>query len=253
MAKPEEELSVSAGAVRDATGLTNRQLSDWDARGVTSSSRDGNRSWRRYTPREIFALMVCAELRRRFGTPVERVRFVRDFMLQEGADHYQVAIEMMAKLGVNVWLMTDFERQFVMDTELEFADMWKWGAFGGETPAYAFLLLNPLVNKLLACLKEPVHLPNHGRGYELVHAVQDATTVRGPEEFKALQLIRSGEYESVEVCLRNGTISRFRLTDHADPSLPIEQLVGTAEFQSMLITLRNGKVVTVGRETVITP
>ena len=52
---------------------------------------------------------VCNEIRKRFGVPVERLTFVRNFMLQPKADHFREAAELMATLGVGVYLLTDLE------------------------------------------------------------------------------------------------------------------------------------------------
>jgi hypothetical protein len=61
----------------------------------------------------------------------------------------------MGVLGVGVWVMTDFEDTFVMDSELEFRGMWQAGYFGSSNDrAFAFVNVTPLVNKMLSALKE---------------------------------------------------------------------------------------------------
>ncbi len=87
---------------------------------------------------------VCAEIRRKFGTPVERIKFVQDFMLEEGADHLAAAIKMNSSLGCAVWVMTDFEERFEMAPEMDFEDLWSHGFFGVDNEsAFAFVNFTP--------------------------------------------------------------------------------------------------------------
>lgn len=243
------ERVFSAREVQEAAGLTYRQLNDWEARGALPTDPDRDRGWRRFSPREVFMLMVCSEIRRRFGTPVDRVKFVSECMLQPGADHLSVAIELMGLLGVGVWLMTDFEETFVMDSELEFRDMASLGYFGGDSPAgYVFVKLNPLVNQLLACLKEPVHLPAHGRGYEIMSEIRKRFSIDSAEEFEVLEAIRSGDYSKIEVATKDGRVRTIRTTSHLEPTEPIEKLLGNHDYQKLIVTKRDGRVVSVEQQ-----
>jgi hypothetical protein len=243
----------TAGEVGEVAGLSYRQLNDWESKGALPPDPDRDAAWRRFSPREVFVLVVCAELRRSFGVPVDRLRFVRQFMLKDGADHLRAAVDLMSMLGVGVWLMTDFETTFVMDSELEFTDLWMHGYFGGPHNAYALLKVNPLVNRVLGSLKDPVQLPEHGHGYELMRELRSSFGVRTPEEFQALQLIRSGDFESVEVVLKDGTISRIRTTARPDEKSQIADLLQQHDYQTLTVTKRNGQIVSIQQEAVIKP
>ena len=48
--------------------------------------------------------MVCSEFRRTLGIPVERLKFVKEFMTQDGANHLSAAINLMGFLDVGVWI-----------------------------------------------------------------------------------------------------------------------------------------------------
>ena len=155
MAESEQNQQFSASDVQHLAGLSYRQLNDWEARGIGGTNDDRGAKWRRYSPKQIFALMVCAEFRKRFGIPVERLGFVQQFMFQDDADHLQAAVELMALLGVGVWIVTDFEDTFIMDSELEFTDLIALGWVRGEgSKAFVWLKVNPIVNRILACRKE---------------------------------------------------------------------------------------------------
>ena len=248
-----DDRHYSSRDVRDSTGLSPRQQNDWDGRGLLPHERDGEEGWRRYTPREIFALMVCTEIRRQYGTRVERLKWVQQCMLEEGANHFEAAVHLMATLGVGVWLCTDLEETFVMDSELEFIDMWQHGDFGAERErAFVFLPINQIVNRLLACLKEPVELEAHGLGYQVMRSVESFHRARTPEEMLVLDLIRKEEVEKVEVVSPGGEVETIRTTTHHDSTADILQLLDEP-YQRLTVVKKDGNVVHIEQEVPIKP
>jgi DNA-binding transcriptional MerR regulator len=244
----------TARDVQENSGLTSRQLNDWDERGALPHDRETGSSWRRFSMLDVFILMTCAELKRQFGVSVDRVKYVQECMLQEGANHLEAAIRLMSTLGVGVWLLTDLEKTFIMDSELEFADLWQHGYFGGEGPkSYAMLKMNPIVNQLLACRSEPVFrfLPNHGRGYELMSEVRSTFGVRSPEELEVLQLIRSGEYESVEIIAPDGRIETILANAKINPTADLYEILRKHPFQSLTVKQKDGRMVSIQQEAIV--
>jgi DNA-binding transcriptional MerR regulator len=245
--------AFTAGEVREAAGLSYRQLNDWDHRGVLPRQPGRGEGWRRFSPRDLFALMVCAELRRQFGVPVERLRFVREFMLQENANHLKAAIWLMQVLGLGVWLVTDFEETFMMDSELEFMDMIEHGWLGGgETRAYAWLKVDPLVNKLLGALKDPINIVmDRSKGAAIMRLRDQLASGRSPEEVEVLRLIRSGQFETVEVKLKDGKISTIHTTDDLDERMvaTLEKVIERDAFQTFTVTAKDGRIVSARRKT----
>lgn len=248
-----DDHTYSSRVVQDAAGLTPRQQNDWDSRGLLPHDRGSEEGWRRFTLRGIFALMVCSEIRQQCGTPVERLRWVQDFMLEEGANHFEAAAQLMANLGVGVWLCTDLESFFVMDSELEFTDLWEHGAFGaGNEKAMVLLPINPLVNRLLSCLKEPIELEAHGKGYEVMQAIRALQEPRTREEAMVLDLIRSKEVEKVEVVSPSGEVETIRATSKFDPTTRFAELLGQS-YQKLTITKRGGRIVSIEQEVTTKP
>lgn len=244
------ERVFTAGDVRKAASLSYRQLNDWEHKGALPREEARGAGWRKYTLREVFVMMVCAEIRRCFSVPVDRLRFVREFMLQDRADHLRAAADLMAKLGVTVWLLTDLEETFIMDSELEFRDLVNHGFLGGDHPrAWILLKVNPLVNKLLGCLKDPIHLPSHGRGYEILRQLRESVGIRTPEEYEVLQMIRSGDYDKIDVEMKDGEIRTIRTTQQvAGPERQdLSRLVLEHEYQTLTLTRRDGRIVSIRR------
>ena len=254
MCSNNESPDYSSKDVHAVTGLTSRQLNDWDERGALPHERNGKEGWRRFSGRDIFALMVCAEFRRNLGIPVERLKFVKEFMSQDGANHLSAAINLMGVLGVGVWIMTDFEDTFVMDSELEFHDMWRHGYFGASNEStLAFVNVTPLVNKLLGALKEPMKFEAHGRGYEILRSLDGAGPTLSAEEQLVLDLIRGGEVDKVELVLRSGDVETIRTTARMDAAADLAQLLSEEPYQRLTVLKKNGTVVLVEQELTMKP
>lgn len=163
-----EDRQFTASDLREVAGLSYRQLNDWDAKGVLPRSREKDGAWRRFTPRDVFVIMVVAEIRKRFGVPLEMLSWLKSFMLQEGADHFQAAVELIAHLGVSVFVVTDLRKTFFMEPDVEVANLLMMEYYRGNEPdQFLAIKVNPIVNRILACLKNPVYLETHGLGYEL--------------------------------------------------------------------------------------
>src|SRR5207249_4013045 len=87
--------------------------------------------------------MVCSEVRKRYGMPLEKLVWLKSFMLQEGADHFQAAVRMMQH-GLAVFIFTDLEESFDMDADIAIADMLELGYCRYDHPhAYIFEAINP--------------------------------------------------------------------------------------------------------------
>lgn len=239
----------TAREVQETAGLTYRQLNDWDARGALPPDDARGNKWRRFSPRDLFVLMVCAELRKRFGVPVERLKVVRQVMLAEDADHLSEAARLMARLDTGVWLIADFDETFIMASEVDLDILVQQGLLRGEGQAgYVFLRVNPLVNRILSALKDPVVLPKHGRGYEILRLMREQMGVRSAEEFEVLQLIRSGEFASVEVVLVNGKVERIGTTKRPGTTARLGALIREHEYQKITLTTSGGRVVSLEQE-----
>lgn len=246
---PPEEQGFRASDVRDAAGLSYRQLNDWDSKGAVPGQREGEAGWRRFSAREVFALMVCAEIRKRFGVPVESLRFVRSFMLQDQADHLRSAIELKA-LGLSVWLLTDLHETFVMDTDLEFTDLLSAGYLRIDNPqAFVFLNLNPLVNRMLTALKKPIQLSVRHESYEAFDGLRTLSQAQTNEELEVLRLLRVRDYSRVIVERRNGDIvgvsaeQEFIREGRTVTDEELKAIIRSRDFQTVTLKKHNGKLV----------
>lgn len=202
--------------------------------------------------------MVCAEIRKQFGVPLESLGYVRSFMLQKGADHFGTAVQLMDRLGVGVYLLTDLKKEFIMDSELEFTDLMTHGYFRPDRQqAYIFMSVNHLVNRLLACLKEPIHLELHGRGYEIMHLIRETTTASNQQEVQVLNLIRQRAHKRVVMHLKDGEVIRADLEGQMSGEelqsreKKILEALEMGDYETVTVTMRGGKVAHVARRNPI--
>ncbi len=246
MNSAQDDKPFAAGDVRRMTGLSSRQLNDWDQRGALPHGRKSEAGWRKFSPRQIFALIVAAEVRKQFGVPVERLKWMTDFMTTEGANHLLVAAELISALGVNVWIATDLENTFIMDSDLEMQDLFRMGGFS-RIHGLIFIRVNPLVDRFLGEGEGAIRLPLHGRGYELLDQMAAAARL-SPSEQHVLGLIRGGEYEGIEIVLRDGDIKRIKRSKKQDVAAKVQDLIQSEDFQSIRIQVRDGQVVSLEQE-----
>jgi hypothetical protein len=193
--------------------------------------------------------MVCAEMRKKFGVPLGRLRFVREVMEQDEANHFAAAAKLMVIFGVGVWILTDFEETFIMDSELEFVSLMELGFFGGEDEkSYAFVKVNPLVNRLLDMMQDVEPLASHGRGYKILRQIDSHGRVRSREEAFVLETIRDPEFSRVEVVLDNGDIKTIRTSAKRDATEQLEELLRRHTYQKLTVVQQDGRIVSIDQQ-----
>lgn len=242
--------TFTAGDVKNAAGMSYRQLNDWDAKGTLPGQREEESGWRRFSPREIFSIMVCKEIRDRFGTPLESLKYIQNFMLQDGADHLQAAVDRM-RYGFAVFILTDLKKTFVMDSDLEFEDLFHYGLVrASENQGYIFIQVNHLVNRLLACLEQPAALHIHDAVYEVVKQAQAEPILRNEQEVAILRAIRNRDYKRVILTKRNDEEVLLEVEQDlsgSDAAKDLNAVIAEHDFQTLTVSRHAGKNVRVKR------
>ncbi|MBN1573617.1 MAG: MerR family transcriptional regulator [Deltaproteobacteria bacterium] len=232
---------LKASDVQKCAGISYRQLNDWDSKGIISSSRKKKAGWRTFSTKEVFMLMICKEIRDKFGTPLESLGFIKSFMLQDKADHFRYALEMMALYGLNVYLLTDLKETFIMDNELEFRDLFKLGFFRGEeSKSYIFISINPIVNRM-----------SEARGIQTFKAdgrlviELDKMAAKG---FELQQILQGGNYSKVIIQLKNGQIFQVdteeELGEEEKENLNRElmKVFGSEKYGNLMLKMHDGEI-----------
>lgn len=236
--------SFKASDVKEASGLSYRQLNDWDERGALPESEDRGAKWRKYNPRDLFIIMVLAELKGQYNTPIEKLKYVKDWMSQDGANHIAAMVEKLVFLGSSLWLITDFEETFLMETEIEISDMFSFGYFHTDKPkAYTLLNVTPLVQRLMKAAKQNAELTTFQ--FDMRAEFQKNKFVKDESEEQLLEKIRSKDISKVELAMKDGSIKTLKVTQKRGLDSIIDELMEDHDFQKISYFTRDGKVVEV--------
>jgi hypothetical protein len=243
------ELSFTAGDVKNAAGLSYRQLNDWDSKGALPNSREQQAGWRKFSVRDLFVLMVCSEVRKRYGMPLEKLAWLKSFMMQDGADHFEAAVRMM-QYGLAVFIFTDLEESFDMDTDIAIADMLELGYCRYDHPhAYIFVCINPIVNKILAALKKPARLEISDKVYNARRAADTEFRVQDDAELAVLGAMRDEDVKRFTVSLKGDKEILLEIEQDVPEGADIKTAVSSHDFQTVTIKRHQGKNVRIWRTT----
>lgn len=194
-----EKQKFSASDVKEIGGVTYRQLNDWDSKGALPRQRKKKAGWRKFDPKQFFVVLVCAEIRKQFGVSIEKLAWLQRFMLQDGADHFSVAVTMM-RHGLVVVILTDLSQQFDMDADFAIGDLLGMGyCRRDDSQSYVMLSVNPLINKMLGALKTPLRLQVSDRIYSALRDAQALTRIRDTAELAILRTLRESNISKITI------------------------------------------------------
>ncbi len=214
-------------------------------------ARSGEAGWRKFSIREVFALAISVEIRRRFGVPLERLKWLQDHMLDEDADHLKVAVDLMATLGLGVWLLTDLEDTFIMDSESELQRLLSRGFLSAHKES-AFVVLNvsPLVNRALACLKNPALLEASGYNDEAVLKIRSLVGTESPDKADVLHVPRNRDFELSKVTSPKGQTDTTPTVNETDTSPWLKALLVNHDCTTLTVIKKDGEVARIGQGNV---
>jgi len=248
---------LRASDIKEKAGLSYRQLNDWDSKGVLPSKERNKAGWRKFTPSEVFIILLCKEIRDKFGVPLDKLSYIKSFMLQKDANHFKYALECMRNFGLTIYLLTDLKETFIMDTDIEIQDLFAMGMFRGSgEESFLLVKINPLINKLLGIKGIDPIMPSDDV-YDSMHELNQQVTARNKQEQKILKLIREKKYTQVKIHMKDGEIIRASTEEEMSDSRKNKQdkellkIIKEKEYQSISLKIHDGKIVRLSRVTPI--
>ncbi|MBD3223059.1 MerR family transcriptional regulator [bacterium] len=241
----ETNRNYTANDVRAAANLSYRQLNGWDEKGVLPESRESGKAWRKFTPGQVFVIMVMSEIRRRFGVPLDKLRWLGRQLFERDSDWLREAVHQFALLGSPIFLYTDLKSIVSIDADFEIGTELQLGAFGpAECDGFIMLRLNDLVNRMLRCLKDPIQLEVSDRGRMYMLGETFRSSARSVGEQELLELVRKGRYSRLVVHLDDGDIKKFDAEEELKPEQieTIKEILGERAYQHVVVKQHNGRV-----------
>lgn len=246
-----------ASDVKKSAGLSYRQINDWDSKGALPNQRQGEAGWRRFTAREVFVMAVCKALRDNFGVPIEKLGFIKSFMLQKDADHFHSALDMIRRYGFTIYLLTDLNETFIMDSDLEIKDLLEMGFFRGDSSGNFILLkMNPIVNQILA-MKNIPPLKTSNVIYDSLMKFDLDRTITDGDELEVLKLIRNNSFKKVTIHMQNGKVIQadaeedISTENRKQQQTELIELIKSKKYQTITVQVHDGKVVRMSRKNPI--
>ena len=243
-----------ASDVKKSAGLSYRQINDWDSKGALPSQRENKAGWRKFTAKEVFVMALCKSLRESFGVPLEKLSFVRKFMLQEKANHFRYSLEMIRDYGLNIYLLTDLKKTFIMDTDLEMEDLFNLGFFRcDDSQNFILMKVNPLVNQILA-MKNIPPLKTSDVVYKQYRAFEMSKMTLSEQEKEALKLIRNKDFKKITLHTQKGSIIQADTEEELDAKewdkkrKEINKLIDSHSYQSLMIQTHDDKIVRISKK-----
>ena len=247
-----DEKDLTASDLQKAAGLSYRQLNNWDEKGILPESREET-GWRKFSPNEVFILLICKEIKDRFGVSLENLKTLKEYLLQDNHNYLNETIQLITDGGLTVCLVTDLKEIFVVDNDWEISAFIRSGLLRNEHAQDIIILrLNPLVNTILKTLNLPP-LDNKKEIYDVLASMSLKRAAQTEPEFHLLELVRSKNFKSVIVHLNDGRIIQTDATEelgkNGGEEKEILRIIKEKKFQSIVIDLNDGKVVRLSRKS----
>src|SRR5439155_4997525 len=180
-------------------------------------------------------------VRKRYGMPLEKLVWLKSFMLQEKADHFQIAVRMMQH-GLAVFIFTDLEESFDMDADIAIADMLELGYCRYDHPhAYIFICVNPIVNKILTALKQPGRLEISDKVYQARWAADAVFRVQDDAELAVLDAMRDDDVKRFSVTKKWDKEILLEIEQELPEGADLNTAVSSHDFQTVTIKRHEGK------------
>ncbi len=254
--EPQEELPFSARDAKRLADLTYRQLHIWEEKGILPIKRGDIDSWRRFSISQMFVLMVCSELRRRFGVPLDKLKSLRKGLMADEEGFYCHVIRIMSLMGTPVFLYTNLDDMIEVNSDIEIGNLMRLSWFTSERmDSLVFLKLNPIVNRLLGMGKEPIHIPQDESYRHSMLRRESKNHARSPEELIILEALREGRYLELTIKTKGGEIQHVTAAEDLPTSdlNRIQELLKENKYQQFELTQTDGQVVRLVRKVSFKP
>ena len=234
----------TASDVREAAGLSYRQLNSWDVK----SSRDSENGWRRFTGAQVLALTIMSALKAR-GVPAQSMHKLYKWLSVPETAKWMLE---MAYMGLVCYLITDLEETFTVENAMDAADFLQ--AIGENDRAYIYLPLNKIFNRFLEARGRPLTkikftLWDFDR---ITHEAVAKASV-SDQERTILSLIKKKEFQKILITVKGGKPVQINIEENFNEiALPdVKKLIEQGKYQRITLIQKDGKLLSAKRDEVV--
>jgi DNA-binding transcriptional MerR regulator len=220
--------------------LSYRTINHWSEVGLLDDDRDApGQGWRRFSIADLVWVYIITELRS-YGVPLEKIAATKKFLFfrHPKKKYYEQEFEyyVMAAMGGNSVSLVVFDSgacEFVTSAELAENQILL------ESQTVSYILIN--VNRIVKKIPHPVL-----RTIETRHDYFSTASLSMAEK-GIFWAIRNGNFDSITVRLKNGTVDMLEAEESLDARERVVDLLKSGNFQDISVKQNNGKVVSVKR------
>lgn len=219
----------------EANEATYRVLNHWEALGIIDQRPEG-KGWRKYAFLDFVWLDIIQHLRS-FGYPNEKIKVAYQWLTEGGkisvAQQFffiRYAVLAMGNKPVYVLVFKDGNIDFATFQEIRNSEML------GMLDNHISIHLNPLIfkyhpNPVKKKLRPPI----------------ECYSETNTEESQILNNIRSGNFESITIKMKDGKVTFIESEEHVNSSTRIIDILKQGNFQDIELKQRDGKVISLKR------
>ena len=234
-------LNESLFEVKDLNGISRKELYDWRKSGVLEDKRDSEATnkWVYFSPLDVVWIGIVSEMKKFKFSHVEMIAckeaLFKDIKAEDGKLHpaLEYYLHQILTFDLPIFLIYSYnddglESIWMMDDKDYFSKL-----TSGKIENHTSFLINKIIEKHL----NPIYtLPNFDNLASLTN-----------EEIKVLQIIRNGSYRHIKINKRDDSITTVEGIQRIEDVGYIEQLLKDGNYKSIEIKRQNGKIVSAYR------
>lgn len=232
--KLSEQLNERKHRLTDSAA-TYRIINYWEKEGLLTDSRTTVTGWRKYSLMDMAWIKLLAELRK-FGYPIEGLKQLKSNLIEKhplnGQESFvyleaYTALAIVQKIPIFINIMPNGNS--ILTTQREKRSLEENRLFAVNS--HLCISLNHLLSAIT------------NKGFYHTKLESQLT----PEEIELLNTIRTGDFTSVNVRLKNGVIDMIDMTDSVECSEKIVNILRSNNYQNIEVVQKDGKVVSIKR------
>lgn len=216
--------------------FTSRILNHWEKEGLINDKRPSGKGWRMYSMMDMIWLNIISELRS-FGYPLNKIKKVKESLIELFPKHKEK--HELPYLEVYVALaLTKRDAAYLLVFEN-----------GEALPAkhdeiVSALKLQTIGNHLKISINDILQKLFPKKDLSPIH---ESSLTLSKDEFELMFLVRTGNYESINIKRKNGKIEMLEATESIETDKRITEILQKGDYQNIEIKQANGKVVCIKR------